>query len=257
MEDYINLLTSVATDMLDWNDWYDMILKKEYVLKDVPLKYRDFEMCKIAVKNSCAGITDIPANVINEELCKEILQKDGLQLEYIDIEKRTYELCTIAAKNDGGAVQWIPEACLDNQMCLILIQTVKHSVNIFSFIQSKLNNYLTNELIKHHPEYFPSIPYNMVTKDICYKAVAYDGMFLKYVNNRFKSYDVCKKAVCIDGMALQFVPQKNIKSEIIMLSLHSNGMALQFVPEKMRTPGICQFAIRKNKNASDFVPSKL
>lgn len=94
------------------------------------------------------------------------------------------------------------------------------------------------------------VPNEQVSDDLCYKAVCYQGLNLKYVKD--KTNRICEAAVKNNGLALKYVDAKTL--DIYKFALNHNGMALEFVDDQ--TEELCLIAVRNTYNSLRFVKNK-
>lgn len=145
-----------------------VVLSDPYIFEEHPL-WSNIEICKIIVQQNGLYLSFIKWQT--EEICLMAVQQEGMAIEYV--KELTKEICKRAVQQDGAA------------LCYIKDQTV----------------------------------------EICKLSVQQDGTALKYVNEQTE--EICKIAVQQNGMALQYVNEQT--AEICRLAVQQDGRALQYV----------------------------
>ena len=108
-----------------------------------------------------------------------------------------------------------------------------HSLYWFSFIQCVATPHIADFSIAHSPLLLQVMPDDLVT------------------------YELCKKAVGGVYTAIEFVPKEYFTEELICLALRQNGTALRWVPNEYRSPKICKIAVLEDGEALKWVPDHL
>jgi len=64
---------------------------------------------------------------------------------------------------------------------------------------------------------------------ICLEAVKNNGLSLKSVPNKFKTYEICLEAVKNNGLSLEYVSYNYKTLELCTEAIKNNGLALKYI----------------------------
>jgi hypothetical protein len=94
------------------------LIKQKSCLYKVPLKFRDYKMCKLAVSFDGDNIKSVPENIENYySLCEMAVSQRAWSLMLIDKNKWDYNLYEKAVSQNGGVLFYIPEKYRDYNLC--------------------------------------------------------------------------------------------------------------------------------------------
>ena len=165
-----------------------LIMKSAIKLWQIPQRYRNAEICMIAIRNIPNAIRWIPRKILTLEMCQTVVQKNGLLLKYIPMIYRIYSICLTAVTNCSKAFKFVPIPLRKMQEISLIT----------------MSNCLSN--IKYLPE-----PYK--TNCICSDVVNYDGLLLAYVPLKKINFKICLDAYKNNNLAADFMP--NIMKKIM------------------------------------------
>lgn len=189
------------------------------------------------------------------ELCKSVIQQNGLLLKYVDNKFKTDELCILGVQKDSYALEFVENQ--NDEICKIAFQK-----NIMS-IKFMKDQYKTYEMckcavqkcwsmLKYVPKQFQS---TSSLPDICIIALQQDGHAIRYIINQ--TDELCKLAVQTSGSALYFVKEQFKTEEVCKLAVQKCGSALEYVPHSLKTKEVCTLAVKENRMMIHFVPSEI
>jgi hypothetical protein len=97
---------------------------EEYIaagrLEYLPMKFMTYEVCCEFVKNARTFLNNVPADYLDENLCK-IAIKHGKNLLCLPMKYRTYEICELGIQNDPWSMFHVPKGILDSKLCLLAV----------------------------------------------------------------------------------------------------------------------------------------
>lgn len=101
------------------------------------IQYATFEdgaIQVLAVRTTPEAIKFIDIDIVDDEFLAEILQKDGMALEFIHNRRKTYNLCLEAVKQNPNAIQFVPKHFLlplEDMLKAMFVDYVKNEHEIF------------------------------------------------------------------------------------------------------------------------------
>ena len=143
----------------------------------------------------------------NEEICKLVVQQNGLLLKFVKQDIMNEEICKLACIKNGHALKFVKQDLMNEEICKLAIKQNGYSL----------------EYVK--PE--------LITDEICKLVVQQDCYALCYVNPELITDEICKLAVQQNGYALKYVKPELMTEEICKLAVQQNGYALKYVPPEL------------------------
>lgn len=180
-------------------------------IKNFPL-WNNLEFCKLAVKHNENNFYYVKSNLINQEIAKIALKKDGTFLGRIKPELQTEELCKIALKSNPWSIKYVKDELRTEEMNKIL---VKHDGLMLKFVSPELQ-----------------------TDKICTTAIKQNPRALQFVVNQTKK--LCKLAVELNAMTLRFVNPDLQTKELCLSAVQRNKETYQYVKPELRCEEINQ-----------------
>ena len=186
-------------------------LSKKYEINDF-LRFTNF--CKLNDEQ-----------FMNEEICRNMIQKNAMNLSSIPFKFRTKELCELAIKKDSHAI-----SCINTK----LIKGEPTSLN-------HLSNEQIEEVCKLVIMKEPSFLQHIIdqTEELCMLAIKKNGHALQFVKPEFMTEKICKLAVQQNSNALKYVPSKFMTEEIRNIAENKDCL------EKLLTYSILTFIVIK------------
>lgn len=102
-----------------------------------------------------------------------------------------------------------------------------------------------------------NLPNELITEEMCKKAVEQGGYALNYVPEGFKTEEICRIAVRQNGWLLEYVPEKFKTEELCKLAVEQDGTALHYVPEELKTKELYLLAMREDPYVLDIIPTEI
>lgn len=155
IDEYINYALENVPDALKYikytNRTYDICKKavelNGMMLEYVPLNHRTKELCKIAITQNKDAVSFDPRNkdensdedednneikkeyvtnlYVTEELCKQQVAKNGLNLWSVPNKFKTEEMCQIAVTQNNLAIKYVPIKMRTYKICSIIIDDIQ------------------------------------------------------------------------------------------------------------------------------------
>ncbi len=130
------------------------------------------------------------------EICKIAVKKCLSNMKYVPETLKTKEFCDYAFNCHAEAIIGIPDQFKTPKMCE---QAIEKGAWIYPHMMEEI---------------VASIPGNMLTRDLCLKALNRCGTALKSIPEKLRTFELCWTAVSQDPSALAFVPTE-LRSKII------------------------------------------
>jgi hypothetical protein len=141
--------------------------------------------------------------VITEEICISVVQKNGLLLKVISSMYKTLIVCQEAVKNDPYALEYVPK---EHQTLYIIMLAIEKNGHTIQFVENQ-NESLCLIAIRNNPNALRHVKNQ--TESICKVALELDILTFEYIKN--KTPELCFYAVnkeprtmaCITGNDIQ------------------------------------------------------
>lgn len=169
----------------------------------------------------------------NYELCKLLIMKNVISINFIYKELRTYELYLRAIINNAGSIIYLPEHLLNEEYYDTLINL--NPCVLFHIYSISYENSIT--AIKRNSFTLSYEKKIIQTKEIQRLAVQKNGLSLYYFPTTYykdEIYSLCKLAVSNFGIALKFVPQRYIDGGLCNTAIENCKLACYYIPHELR-----------------------
>lgn len=239
-----------------WMDETDGQVSEEFIKQNWSKLEVAVAYC-VMIKNY---LINIPTLFSNESLCNLIVEKNGLNLQYVVESSRTKELSQIACEQTGLALQFVPEIFRKRKLCMIAIKQTGLA------LKHVPENLQTNDLfrlaVQQNGLALNFIPEHLRTEELCWTACKQTSNALQYVPYRFRSLNLCELSIKqntirqknVHNIAFAWVPNKYKTKKLCQLAVEYNGLALEYVPDKLKTPELSLIACKKTGLAFMYVP---
>jgi hypothetical protein len=195
----------------------------KFFLKNGRPLYDEYEMWKYIIKKDGKKIRNLPDKYRSYELCLLAVQQNPYALDYVN---QTEELCKLAVRQDGKALQYVKNQTED--ICKLAVQQ-----DGIALYYAKLKTEEICQLaVKQNGNALQYVPLNIINQYICKLAVQQDGYALQYVKEKFQTEEICQLAVKKNGKALQYVNEKLKTEEICKLSIENDSSAMMFIKDE-------------------------
>ena len=250
-------------------------------LKDVPEKFKTYELCTMAVKKNGWALEFVPERLKIDKLCESAVKSVGFALKFVPEELRTKELCTIAIENDytGYALEYVPIELRTREFCAkavdkLISDPYTTSEERLDYITSIIPKEFWEESVTQDTQYVK----NGIKEEILNLKEGeinmennkeYQGWIestqeknwtLAWVPEDMRTEEMCEYAVLRDGINLRDVPDEIITPSICEVAVKDYGQALGWVPEELRTKELCEIALAQGYLADElleaFVPEE-
>lgn len=249
-------------------DFYKKYIKKQGTLEYVPKKFRDSDMCILAIDRCWWAIEDaakntlkhIPINVITEEVCKKIIDFDIRAINHIPKEKitenvamyhftkyginslplkyRTIDIYEIAISNNIKNIRYLPSEFLSYEYVHELAQINCHVLGycnrgaLYKFNRKEL--YMT--AYNNDPMAIIYFPYNMLNYELMENAMRVKGVeIMEYVSlNDDGDHDY------------NFIRYMKKYSKLYMVAYENNPKAIVYFPDRLLGTKIIENAMTTN-----------
>ncbi len=177
------------------------------------VKDKTYDIDHYFLNNNNIKIFELYKNIELYEILKNILNKNGLLLEFI--ENQTEELCIIAIKNNINAYNFVKHKTYEIDKSILKIQNnLVINNEIYEILKNILNkNGLLLEFIENQ------------TEELCIIAIKNNINAYTFVKN--KTYEINKILLNIDGNMLQYI--ENQTDELCIIAIKNNINAYTFV----------------------------
>lgn len=159
-----------------------------------------------------------------EEACKKIVEKNGLELQFV--ENQTEEICMIAIQQNSSAFKYVKNQTYS--LCRAIIE--------MGFIVGKHWENIT--LIKEQ------------TEDLCQMMVKLDSSSIMYIRN--PSYSTCVLALENNGDLIRLINEPTL--EMRKIAVTQMPTSLQFIQNQ--TEDICKIAVEQYGLALSYVQNQ-
>ncbi len=227
------------------------ILVAEYLASyDDPAKKA--QICLEMVQRSGCNLEFVPEEFKTYELCLEAVKKDGDALEYVPEKHKTTELSIAAIKKVGYTLKYVPEELKTDELCDIATNKAERAFTWtpVEYLFKKIEQYGSLHLLKDMPE--------LMTYDLCFKAVKKNDDALQYVPDKYKTVELCFEAGKHNNFAnvSEYVPDNLVElfgesklcvddtlEKFFSEAIKNGSHILKFVPEGMKTYELCLEAV--------------
>lgn len=160
------------------------------------------------------------------EECLRTVKRNGMDITYVPEKFQTEELRLIAIKQDPFAIQMIQDP--SEHICLEAINitddgsiihcirkyTLPILLKVFERWGTRNRGYLIKKLVDH-------------SEEVLIKLVEKDGMFLQYIEKKYRTTNVCLHATRQNPDALQFVT--NQTHQMCLECVRRKGVSIRYV----------------------------
>ncbi len=205
-------------------------------------QFKTFERCKLALEKNFLNIIYIKSqlnvelvNIAVQSFLKNIskhnachyFKKCSKYLKYIPYKFKSYNLCKLILEKDGLNLKYVPRNIITSRLCLIAITEEPLSIKYVpkEFKNNKLYE-LTVKINGMLLRYIEQPTYNI--KKI---ALSNYGRALEYIDNA--DYELCLIAVKNDGYAIKYVPEKMLTYELYYYAIQSEPESFRLFPENV------------------------
>jgi len=248
---------------------------------------------KTLVAENLARYED-PAN--KSQICLDMVQRSGCNLEFVPDEFKTYELCLAAVKKDCYALEYVPENHKTKEICLEAIErrsdTLKYvpeelktdelcdiatSKNDRAFTWTPVE-YLFKKIEQHGSLHLLKDMPILITYELCLNAVKKSDDAFQYVPNEYKTVELCFEAGKHSNFAnvSEYVPDDLVElfgrtklqvddtpESFFSRAIKNGSHILKYVPKELKTHELCFEAIMSDENGHgcgwtlEYVPENL
>jgi len=111
-------------------------------LKYVPMKYRDYQLCKAAVQHNMHAMRFVPKDLLGREILERIanlkmktyddwladVTRDSVWLQGVPEQLIDHNMCLAAVAQDGWSLQHVPPQLRDYPTCRAAVQHTMHAI---------------------------------------------------------------------------------------------------------------------------------
>lgn len=202
------------------------------VIQHIAYYFLTTELCYIAIRQTPSAIKFVPAPLLTQDMCKEVVSADYSCLKHIPSEYKKYELCYNAILRDGLLLHYVPWDIISYDMCINALK----------------NNYMT----------FPNIP-KKFRNDYVYECVlGKNGKYLNHIDAHAITPKLAELAIQTTPSALRFVPKSiTLNGSTYLKAIKENGTFLQYIDDKNITKKMAKVAVQTHAHALVFVPRRI
>ncbi len=256
-------------ERINWDESYLGLLPDERRTKAV---------WEAAFKNVPAVIYDMPKEYITKEIAERAVRSDGILLKYIPDNFKTPELCESAVEQDYKLLSYVPEEMRTKEMCKSVLNQIDYTdesmwnvvphihhpdiclkllkmcperdlIDVYLCMNDKaIDKNIVDFMLRDSMDNFMYIPTTFRNKELCEKAVLYDGFNLHQVPEEYKDNELILKAIDKDPNNILYVPEKLQTSELLHKVVEKDGMALMNIDLEKRDYSLCRKALDNTDN---------
>lgn len=207
------------------------------------------------------------------ELCKYVVKKNGLLLEYI--KEQTEELCILAVKNDCYAFRYVEERFQTDYICKLAIGQNYKNLLYVKNMTNEIKRYSVN-CCGYAIQFIdkPDIePKTMFHVELCNMAVCNTGRAITHIKD--KSIETLKLSLLTSDYGIKYIDESNIDlcnykeflygldwfkcNDInkIKLNILCRRYNIIYIPEQYQTPEIYTLLLSYNKININDIPKEL
>lgn len=217
---------------------YDMcariVSKKTWLIKHIPERFRDKNMCKVALAEGDIYAIRFISRDDHElyDICLSAARGShgGSVLEFVPHELKTRELCETAIKSNGYGLEHVPEEYMSYDLCLTAVR--KYGRALEKVPERFRTDEMYNTAVRCYPLAIRWVPQDRITAEMCEYAI-YEGCEISNIPNDLLTQDMCYAAAqCRNYDNLKYIPEKFRDARVYRLSLVStNTRSNQNIPD--------------------------
>ena len=173
----------------------------------------------------------VPQNLITQNLCTELIKRDGRVLDKVPEDMRTQELCLEAMRN-RGKISEVPENLRNTEMYIEYLSSVAHSKTGKNV--SRFKRFSVTERELKVQMFLDKMPAEIKNDEFWKKLVEKNGYYLIYAPSNIKNEELYAKAVKSFPDSIVNIPEENI-TEDMYIDAAKNGVELKYIKEEHRT----------------------
>ena len=171
----------------------------------------------------------------DSDIVLEAVKQNGKSLQFAHEDfKKDRTVVLEAVRQNGESLKFAHNDLKNNKD--FILEVVRQNGMLLQYIYLKSDEDVILEAIKQNSESLQFAYNHLKNKDFILKAVAVNGMALKFAHEDLKNNkDFILKAVAVNGMALKFAHEDLKKNkDFILKAVAVNGMALKFAHEDLK-----------------------
>ena len=233
------------------------ILVAEYLARyDEPAKKA--QICLDMVQRSGCNLEFVPEELKTHELCLAAVKKDCYALEFVPENHKTKEICLEAVERRSDTLKYVPEELKTDELC-----DIATNKNDRAFIWTPVE-YLFKKIEQNGSLHLLRDMPVLMTYELCLKAVKKIDDAFQYVPNEYKTVELCFETGKHSNFAnvSEYVPDDLIElfektklrvddtlESFFSRAIKNGSYILKFVPENMKTYELCLEAIMSDEQA--------
>ncbi len=108
-----------------------------WLLQFAPEEVKTLDVCLAAVASYTSSLKYVPPTVEHyNDICFNVIQRDGAMLKFVPPDKRTNKMCLTAVEQNGLALQFVPKEMRTPGMCYKAINT---NYRAYEFVPKKID----------------------------------------------------------------------------------------------------------------------
>lgn len=204
---------------------YDLCLKavglQPRTITEVPLKHRSAFLCNMAVRKDAGVLEFIPYELRTEEVCRYCVEREGESLSAVPEKYKTYDLCLAAARKDLNAIYHVPKEFIDENFTGKFLEAHKNKRNAGAIVLNEIQDGTSVELsdeykktvrhiekLKKNWEYIKNIPAEELTDKLCLTAVGINPEAIRYISRDRYSNALAEKMVKHGEKGFELLPEE-------------------------------------------------
>lgn len=265
----------------DDRDFYERVIRDGYTLSLVPVKYRDNEICRLAVETSWNNLVHVPEKMLTPEICMIAFHKNPKSVFDFPVEFLTEEVCMEAARRcpddvhlfpekfltpelietaiqSGGRIKQFPEEYINRELCLLAMK--RNGLGLNEVPKRFMDYEICLEAVKQNGAALNDVPDRFLTKELCVLAMENRGDMMAVVEKRMPEVltsELCLKIVEKKPCSLRSVPKRFLNDDILMTAFRGDPFAILFFPEEQKTEALIREAIQRNPSLFGYMEFRL
>ena len=260
-----------APTWADAEHYEDAVLRFGMPLDRVPVGMRTHAACLHAVRMDASAFSDVPSNIMTEEIARAAVAKKGSLLRKVPESMRSTAVFQAAVAADGSMLREMPEHLIDLDLCRRITAKQPHFIE---YVPQRFVAELAPEVLRADGMVLSNIPRALRTPDLCRIAVENYPNAIQEVPPPLVDRAMAIQALR-RGADLRCIPLGSPASEIlrtgsaaerdpmVLPAVRNNPMNLEYVVESGRTKAVCKLALSAPADAEfcdqvfDGVPTTL
>jgi hypothetical protein len=169
--------------------------------------------------------------LFGKQLVKLVKSRDyPAAFKCVHPNEKTKDFCKEALDIDGHNLQYVPDHIINDELCRESLKINHRNRESFGAFR------MCNGLLQY-------VPKRLKTKELCEFAVEYNEGSLQHVPLEFVDLPLCQKSLKCDPDSIIFVPEEIITTEMCKSAISRSSSAFEMIPEKFMSLDLVHFYV--------------